>query len=80
MEQDIYINKQSIHVYDCLIFLFSLAKSPKLVRMLKGKGERSQKKKKNCSHCTVELEKIIRINLILVFVFIIPQPAHTVSC
>lgn len=46
MEQDIYINKQSIHVYDCLIFLFSLAKSPKLVRMLKGKGERSQKKKK----------------------------------
>lgn len=42
MEQDIYINKQSIHVYDCLIFLFSLVESPKLVRMLKDKGERSQ--------------------------------------
>lgn len=79
MEQDIYINKQSIHVYDCLIFLFSLVESPKLVRMLKDKGERSQKKKKKPA-VTVELEKIIRVNLILVFVFIIPQPAHTVSC
>lgn len=44
LQQDIHINKQSVHVYDCLIFLFSLAESPKLVRILKGKGEGSHKK------------------------------------